>query len=335
MAKKSKGKKDEIVDVSTSSLLGYYKKYSVKKPFVPLVEILMDKIKEEDHLSELVIPEQIGVEAIIDIFKALSSVKDISGLLGYKHLKSIRIWENHIGESGVTFIKNYIYDSRAVNIKLLELVKCGIEVNACQLITELLHPKDALDIQVITLDYNPIGNLGVENLMKNLAFNFNLTYLSLAYCGINADGVYHIKKMFDNQKNNLIYFSLEGNEIEAKGAMDLMNFITENSPLEEFNLQNTLIKSDSEFISSLTTMMNTNLNLGVYNLRGNHLTDEFLKAVNEVLQSHKEAKDLHIYQFLIPTNLSNELYEKFFSLMNGRKKPKKKKPKKAVSAKKK
>jgi hypothetical protein len=295
----------------------------------------MDKIKEEDHLSELVIPEQIGCEAVIDIFKALSAVKDISGLPGYKHLKTIRIWENHLGESGVAFIKNYIFESKANNIKLLELVKCGIDANSCQMITDLLHPKDSLDLQVITLDYNLIGNSGVENLMKNLALNFNLTYLSLAYCGINSDGVYHMKKMFDNTKNSLIYLSLEGNEIEAKGAMDLMNFITENSPLEEFNLQNTLIKSDSDFISSLTTMMSTNINLGVYNLRGNHLTDDFLKAVNETLQTQKEAKDLHIYQFLIPTNMINELYEKFFSLMNGRKKPKKKKAKKAGSAKKK
>ena len=333
MSKKTKGKKDEIVDESTMHFLSLYRKQP--KKYFPLIETLNEKIKEENDLNELFVKEQLEPDIIIDIFKCLSIVKDINGKPGYKHLKSIRLWNADVGDIGFNEIRNYIVESKAINIKTIEMINCNLREESCIALSDFLHPKDSFDLQTLILDNNQIGNIGLKNLLTNLKYNTSISYLSLAYCSITYEGIEYIKELFDNVKNNLIYLSLEGNSVEAKGAQDLMNYITELSPLEELNLKNTLIIGDLEFYNSLTTMMNSNMNLGIYNFKMNHFTDDFIKAVIDVLSTQKIAKDLHIYEFHIPTNFSNDLYEKYFALMNGRKKPKKKGKKGGKSTKKK
>lgn len=329
---KTKPKKDEIIDESTSNLLSSYRKS--QKKYLPLLSLLSTLSKEESHLNEIFISDQLDSDYIINLFKVLSSVKDINKQLGYKHIKSIRLWNVDLYDTGLKSIKDYIQDNNISNIKTIELINCKISEESCMILSEILHPKDAFDIQTLILDYNlRVSNNGIRNLMNGLKYNTSITYLSLAYSNISYDGVVYLKEIFDKQ-SFLLVLSLEGNPIETKGAQDLMNYITETSPLEELNLKNTMIVGDNDFTNCVVSMMNSNLSLGVYNLYMNHFNNDFLSSVIDTLQSQKASKDLHVYQFYLSPVFSNELYEKFFLLMNGRKKPKKKGKKRVKSGKK-
>ena len=65
MSKKTKGKKDEIVDESTMHFLSLYRKQP--KKYFPLIDTLNEKIKEENDLNELFVKEQLEPDIIIDI----------------------------------------------------------------------------------------------------------------------------------------------------------------------------------------------------------------------------------------------------------------------------
>ena len=328
-----KGKKDEVIDVSTEKFFSTYKKISNTrgvKIFKSLEEDLKEKIKNDEHLNEIFIPERIGKEGAQDLLQALSETKDVNKQEGYKHLHSLRLWDSLILDEGLANIFNYILKCKTGNLKILDLVNSNITKQGCEIISNIFDPRYPTDIQCLNLSYNRFGNEGLIELMNNLKLNETITNLNLAYCDIGKEGMLYFKDLFYNTKNELITLILEGNHIEAKGATDLFNIISSignEVKLEELNLQNCFIISNEEFTGIVTTTMVACKNLESYNLQNNNLNDSFLIAVTEVLKKQKAEKDLHIYQFFVPYQFNDEVFQQFYKLMVGRKKPKKKKKK--------
>lgn len=68
-------------------------------------------------------------------------------------------------------------------------MNCEITAIGCEFIHSSLDPVYGAKLQVLKLDYNyGIGNDGIKILAENLAKNKLLSLLSLAYCGITAEG---------------------------------------------------------------------------------------------------------------------------------------------------
>lgn len=331
MAKK-KSKKDEVIDCSTPQLFNIYKKQSTKKIYPPLNEIFQDLIKEDKHLNELYLQNMPSHDHIIDILNAIIKVKDVNGYQGYKHLKTIRIWGSDLCDKGVKVIRDYIIECRAANIKLLDIINCYITSLSCEYISEFLNPKEGLDIQYLTLDKNDIGDKGFYSIVNSLKTSASIIYLSLGYCNITSEAIGYIKDLLEYDKSVLQTLILEGNKIETKGINTFLTILSNiNNPefiLESISFSNCFIISDKDFVVMFKDMMNHKKSIGSIDFRLNHLSNDFMKMVVDTLEEQKKEKDMHIYELFLPSNFDVDLYNKFFSLIAKRKKPKKKKAKK-------
>lgn len=329
-----KKKEKDKEDSSTKKLFSQYKKTCFDneyKMYKPLEDTFKEKIKEDSHINEIFIPETLGPEKTDHLFNTLSLVKDKDEKLGYKHLQSLRLWQSQILDDGVPAIFNYLETVKAPNLKILELKDCNIGVEGCQLISEMLNPLLNSDIQILSLDNNRFGLEGLIQLMNNLKINETIVYLSLADCDLDAESILYFKEFFQNDKNKLVSLILDGNAIETRGACDLLKILNPTNKLEEISLCFCKIISNEEFILCVTSAMQELNMLEIYNLEYNTLNDEFLLAVTEVLKKQKLVKDLHVYQFKTGVfNFSDTVFQPFYKLMLGRKKPKKKKAKKTV-----
>lgn len=334
---KGKGKKDEVVDNSTQQLFNLYRKFINEKQlkmYKPLEELFREKIKEEDNINEFNISGDLTFDEFGCIINALTTVNDVNKKPGYKHINSLRVFDCLVYDEGFSLIMKYFQASNSSNLKILDLRNCKLGIGSCKYLAEIMNPSNISDIQVLNLSYNDIKSSGLSELMVSLKVNTSLNYLNLSYCGICHEGAYLFREFYENDKNNLLSLDLTGNSIFSKGATDLFNCLSENSKnvkLEELILECCYINSDDEFTVAVTNCMKTCLDLGVFNLQLNHLTDDFLQRVFTVIKEQKEAevKDLHIYIFQVTPMFTDTIYQPFFKMMVSRKKPKKKKAKKA------
>ena len=92
-------------------------------------------------------------------------------------------------------------------------------------------------MEILTLDYNNFGNEGLSNLLTYLPLNGTLTYLSLAYCGIDEKGIQYFSDLI-TKSPSLEKLILMGNPIKDEGVQNLCSFLQVNTNIEEVNINN-------------------------------------------------------------------------------------------------
>ena len=247
----------------------------------------------------------------------------------------MRLWDADIGDEGVRAFCQFMLDTGNTSIQLVEMMNCGIGVLGCEFISRIFDKERANKISILTLDYNTFGNEGLQQLMENLKDSKSLTYLSLAYCNIDQNGV---KSFADylSATQSLEKLILQGNPLKNAGMTQLINIIFDNTSLEEINLNNILFGNSPETMQSLVSLMKNNLTLLAYSLKFNFITDQgklksklnkfFIFLDFEILlrEGLKAEGCKHIYQFLIDEKISKPLFDEYYKMMKSRKKPKKK-----------
>lgn len=321
-----KGSKEEDEDLSTLELLNLYKKNCKNQgiPFSKKIENqINEKIDDSTNLQELLIDEKIGEEGLIEFCKALKMVNKNEG---YKHLQSIRVWEGNINNQGIRAIYTYINEKKNYKINLLEFINCNISELGCEFLSRLFNPLSAFNIKILILDYNNFGDKGLMQLSTTIKINNSINYFSLSYCGISENGINYLKNIFDNDKNEIEYVSLQGNNIGNKGISEFLSLLSEknNNYLEEINFNNTNIGNNQNFINSLLNALNSNKTLCTFSLKFNLISNYEFKCILDILQEQKKKNDFHIYQLLIDEIYEENDYKLLFDILKSRKKPKKK-----------
>lgn len=326
--KQQKAKGNEEEDLSTQELLNLYKRFckAAQIPHSKVIETAInEKIDDGSHLNEIVLQEKIGQEGAIELCRALKACNKGEG---YKHLQSIRVWEGDLENQGVGAFYRFMLETKQYKINLLEFMNCNIGVLGCEFLSRILSPNTQFSIKIMTLDYNTFGNEGFAQLMSGLKSNSNINYLSLCYCGLTSEAAPLLKQLVDYQNSSLEKLFLQGNLLENKGAIELLNALQNKSEsvLEELNICNTGVGNDPEFIQSFTDLINTHMNLSTYNLKYNLITESEFQLIIEALQAQKDSSDLHIFQIQIDEIYDTKKFDVFFNLLKGRKKKAKKKP---------
>jgi Ran GTPase-activating protein (RanGAP) involved in mRNA processing and transport len=184
----------------------------------------------------------------------------------------VRIWDGDIGDEGCRAFQQFITDKRNSSVTILELLNCGIGPLGCEFISRMFEPSLPAKIGVLTLDYNNFGNAGLYNLMNYFKNNKTLTYLSLAYCGIDENGVKYLDE-FIKTTDRLETLILQGNPLKNAGVNELINSsLNLNETIEELNLNNVLFGNDPDAVNSLATLITTNPTLIIYHLKFNFLS---------------------------------------------------------------
>jgi len=186
----------------------------------------------------------------------------------------LRIWDGDIGDEGVRAFYQFIIDTGNTSIQLVEFLNCEISVLGCEFISRIFDKERFCKINILTLDYNNFGNEGLALLMENLKECKTLNYLSLAYCGIDENGVKHFSDYLSAQDIMLEKLVLQGNPLKNAGMAQLINIIYDNTSLEEINLNNVLFGNNPEVMQNLVSLMKQNTTLLAYSLKFNFITDQ-------------------------------------------------------------
>ncbi len=167
---------------------------------------------------------------------------------------------------------------------ILELLNCGVTPLGCEFVSRMFDIQLPTKIQILTLDYNNFGNHGLANLMENIQKNKILTYLSMAYCGIEELGIKFMKNYLMSPECGLKKLILQGNPLKNPGVNELITSLLNNPSLEELNINNVQfggVKIDEgkgakldDTIGNLQSLMVTTNSLLCYNLKYNFTNEQ-------------------------------------------------------------
>ncbi len=173
------------------------------------------------------------------------------------------------------------------------------------------------------MDYNNFGNEGLSNLLTYLPLNGTLTYLSLAYCGIDEKGIQYFGDLI-TKTPSLEKLILMGNPIKDEGVLNLCSFLQVNTTIEEVNINNVGFGISEDTINKLIYLVENNKNIVMYQCKFNFIT---VKNFEIIVKTLKDPKNKHIYQFNVDEKYPKELFDVYFKALKGRKYKKKKKGK--------
>jgi len=84
----------------------------------------------------------------------------------YKHCNSIRLWRTKCEDEGVRQIM--LFMSMAKTVQVLELLDAELTLVGCEMISKALHYTNDLNLLVLKLDHNPLGNHGLKYLSEGV-----------------------------------------------------------------------------------------------------------------------------------------------------------------------
>ena len=131
----------------------------------------------------------------------------------------------------------------------------------------MFDPQYTCAIQILTLDYNKFGNEGLFQLVNGLKLSKTLTYLSLAYCDINENGIKYITDYLASGSCTIEKLNLQGNALKNAGMNALVQSLVVNTSIEELNINNILFGKDDDTIANLVGLMQANTTLIAYQIK--------------------------------------------------------------------
>lgn len=142
----------------------------------------------------------------------------------YKHLKELRIWRAKPGEDGLCALAELLVQSgpSGLPIELLEVLQCGITSRGALRLSQSLMLGGNSTLKSLSLDMNPsMGPDGLAHLCRGLALNRSVGHLSLAYCGIGADGAAVLAEALASPLCAVGSLNLTGNPLGPEGLLHL------------------------------------------------------------------------------------------------------------------
>ena len=128
------------------------------------------------QVHDVTIYEPVGEMGTIALVEALKGTK-------YDFIRTIRFWQTGSGDEGIRVWSIY-FEKLNRNVKSFEYLECGASQLGCEFLARILGPPINHPLQVLKLDHNLIGDVGIKKLAEGLALNKTLQVLSLTYCGI-------------------------------------------------------------------------------------------------------------------------------------------------------
>eukprot|EP00439_Symbiodinium_sp_Y106_P049065 s1386_g6.t1 len=244
----------------------------------------------------------------------------------YNDIEAIRLWKCGDGDKAVRSVCYYLDGQTGEQgVKDLHFTDNGVTELGCEFLGRTLGPNGNKLVNLLRLDYNQFGTLGVERLSQGLSQNATLRQLSLNYCGIGEDGGQYIAHILIYYRNALEKLELQGNYLKERGVVDVFNACRRKEALTEINVFDNKFSDTPEVIKALRELFASNVTLASYNLGGNHIGDEGASKLVHTLMSPGYS---HVKEVKITERVATKTHEAIADKVGGGSKGGKKKGKK-------
>lgn len=315
------GLKKDTSDDSTEKLYRAYRRnlgeYGVSMPRKleeKFLEIRDDK--NPGKLTELILWEEAGPAGIRSIMDALRETQ-------YQLTHTIRLWRALAEDEGLRAVTQFMLECHSVTY--LELIECNITALGCEFLGATLGPGSLCQLDTLRLDHNNIGNKGLENLTIGLRMNTTLTELSLAFCGIDADGGRSLIEILINQNSKLETLSLQGNSLQNQGICAVFHAMQVNNALLRLDVADTQFNDQPEVLQKLFEILCNNSTLQILDMRYNGIYDEGATAIIDMFRSGNEGALLSVISEFVLTSskIDPEIYAELEKAIGNNKRGKK------------
>ncbi|KAJ1494135.1 hypothetical protein T484DRAFT_2609792 [Baffinella frigidus] len=204
----------------------------------------------------------------------------------YLPLKSLCFWRTMVGDKGLEYICDNLLTKKKnealaypgfLNIELFDVKITPIGCAA-------LAGKLSMDVslQSLVLDFNEIGDAGVQILAKGMKKNTELKVLSLGYCKIGPAGAAAIGDDII-RSSKVTRLRLKGNRIMAAGLNALSRNIGKSESLLELDISDNSITGDPLAINSLCEALRTSISIQEVNLEHNVIENDAATTIMDTL----------------------------------------------------
>lgn len=251
------------------------------------------------------------------LFKTLKEAK-------FGQIQAIRVWKCNGKDESVRSVCEYLMLPE-VECKDLQFTDNGITQLGCEFLGRSLGPTGNKTVNMLKLDYNQFGALGVAALSMGLAQNATLRHLSLQYCNITEEGGQYIGHILMFRSNMLEYLNLRGNYLKEAGIIDVFKGARRCTKLDFLDVYDNKFSDKQEVLDALKELMLTNKVLNKYDLGGNSISDEGAK---QLVQELVKENTSHLQKVIITERTQVTTFTALQEMVQGGKKGKKGKKKK-------
>ncbi|XP_070538702.1 uncharacterized protein [Ptychodera flava] len=147
----------------------------------------------------------------------------------YKYVKEIYVWDIPLQHAHVANLA-LMLERGFYPVKVLEFMDCQMEAYAAERL--LRNCSQFPTLTILSFDYNEFGDEGVAGLCKGLKNNRTLLSLSLCYCDLGVESGKLLGNIVATTALRELY--LNGNNLEAEGAIELIKLVSDNAKVEHY-----------------------------------------------------------------------------------------------------
>ena len=278
--KESAAAKKEGGDDSTERLFKSYRRHLNEYGLVmprKLEETFLE-IRDEKNpgrLGELILWEEVGPSGVRAIMDALRETE-------YPHIKSIRCWKTGSEDEGLRAIAQFMMSQPIIT--LLEMIKCDISPLGCEFLGQCLDVAAPSALTNLRLDYNPLGDEGLANLVRDLRMNKTLTDLSLAFCELTEEASRPLIELLINQNSGIERLTLQGNGLRHAGVSAVFHAMQVNNSVKVLDLSDNQFSDQPEVLQKFYDMVSNNTTLVSLDMKYNAFYDDGITAICEMFR---------------------------------------------------
>ena len=180
----------------------------------------------------------------------------------YTPLKRLELLDAGAGDSGAASVADVLNNGAlmGVAIESVSLVRCGVGPEGAAALGNALMLGGNTSLLSLSLDCNPLGDVGTRLLCRGLLTNRSLRRLSLASVGMREHGAFEIAAYINSSLCVLEALDLSGNNIGVAGLNSLSVSALYSKTLVELTLCNCGLSSrrqESQAIADLALALAT------------------------------------------------------------------------------
>lgn len=316
------GKKEKSTqDESTEKVYRQYRKnlqavgLAMPRKLAEKFLVLRDE-KNPADLNELAVWEEMGAEGMRALAESLRE-------FDYKFLREIHLWGAKIEDEGMRALSLYL--NQNVSVTTLDLTNCTIGPLGCEFLANVFGPGSRNFISKLKIDYNDIGDKGMQTLSSGLRSNITLIELSLAYCNIGQDSARSLLEIVINQKTQLKSLNLQGNHLRNHGVTILFRGLTVNNSIETLDLSDNQFGEEPGVLSSFMDLIRTHKKIKFINFTFNGFYEEGAQKLLDFLTQLAEVPSndgISLIELKLPEKIPNDLIKAIESGIKNNKKKK-------------
>jgi hypothetical protein len=158
----------------------------------------------------------------------------------YFPAKVLALLDAACGDSGAAAVADVLTNGELAGVALesVSLVRCGVGAPGAAALGAALMLGANASLVALSLDCNALGDAGARALARGLLTNRSLKRLSLASCGLRAEGAFEVASVVNSTIGVLAAVDLSGNDIGLAGLQALSVAALYSKTLAELTLCN-------------------------------------------------------------------------------------------------